>query len=80
MQPGMYVCCLYGRGLSDSFHQIIAGDYTLGVNTQTNPYHIPIIRAQLTSSLGMLIPEMRNEILVATEERIPLSEGICLDI
>lgn len=59
---------------SDAARDIIAGDYTLGVNTQTNPYHIPIIRAQLTSSLGMLIPEMRNEILVATEERIPLSE------
>ncbi|KIJ50556.1 hypothetical protein M422DRAFT_245171 [Sphaerobolus stellatus SS14] len=59
------------RAASDD---IIAGDYTISRTALRNPYHVPIIRNQLTSNLGNLFPVMRDEMLLAFEELIPLTE------
>ncbi|PPR05227.1 hypothetical protein CVT24_010333 [Panaeolus cyanescens] len=49
-------------------------DYTLGENIHHDPYHIPIIRAQLTRSLPILVPEVHDELSHAFNDHIPPSE------
>ncbi|KAF8997909.1 cytochrome P450 [Cyathus striatus] len=55
--------------------EIIQVSHTMGREVTYNPYHIPIIRSQLTRNLGVLFPEMRDELVTALTEHIPLSEG-----
>ncbi|KAF9535150.1 cytochrome P450 [Crepidotus variabilis] len=45
--------------------------YTLGPHIAENPYHIPVIRTQLTRSLPLLVPEVHAELIEAFEENIP---------
>ncbi|KIJ07003.1 hypothetical protein PAXINDRAFT_91095, partial [Paxillus involutus ATCC 200175] len=47
-------------------------EYTLGHDIHYNPYHIPIIRSQLTRNLGILCPDIRDEIVTAFEETLDL--------
>ncbi|KAF9237102.1 cytochrome P450 [Melanogaster broomeanus] len=47
-------------------------EYTLGHNIHHNPYHIPIIRSQLTRNLGVLYPDIRDELVTAFEETLDL--------
>ncbi|KAF9528910.1 cytochrome P450, partial [Crepidotus variabilis] len=49
--------------------------YTLGPQISDNPYHIPIIRAQLTRSLPLLVPEIYDELLEAFKDNIPATDG-----
>ncbi|KAF8959646.1 cytochrome P450 [Flammula alnicola] len=49
-------------------------EYTLGENISKNPYHIPIIRAQLTRALPKLVPEVHEEIEDAFKEFIPATD------
>ena len=50
-------------------------DFTLGEHMRTNPYHIPILRSQLTRALPQLVPEIHEEIVDAFNEFIPLTSG-----
>ena len=50
-------------------------DYTLGQNIRENPYHIPIVRLQLTKALPLLVPEVYDEVVMACNEFIPITEG-----
>ncbi|KZT08258.1 cytochrome P450 [Laetiporus sulphureus 93-53] len=52
----------------------LAVDYTLGPNIQRNTYHVPIIRSQLTRNLASLFPDLRDEIVAAFEDEIPLKD------
>jgi hypothetical protein len=44
-----------------------------------NPYHVPIIRLQLTQALPLLVPEVYDEVVMACNEFIPVNEGKCLN-
>ena len=54
-------------------------DYTIGPNVRINPYHIPIIRLQLTQALPLLVPEVYDEVVMACNEFIPITKGNCLN-
>ncbi|KAF8590870.1 cytochrome P450, partial [Ramaria rubella] len=47
---------------------------TLGSNIATNTYHIPIVRGQLTRNLGNFVSSIREEILLAFDDTIPITE------
>ncbi|KAF8524847.1 cytochrome P450 [Hysterangium stoloniferum] len=64
---------------NEAAKDIIAGDYTLGPNVQANPYHISIVRSQLTRNLGTLYPALKEEIVLAVEDLIPLTDESVLD-
>jgi hypothetical protein len=36
-----------------------------------DPYHVPVVRSQLTRNLGVLFPDLRDEILRSFEDIIP---------
>lgn len=55
--------------------QIIAGDYTLGSNVERNPYHVGVVRTQLTRNLSIVFPDVLDEAIVALDELIPLADG-----
>ncbi|KAF8833162.1 cytochrome P450 [Paxillus ammoniavirescens] len=46
--------------------------YTLGHDVYHNPYHVPIIRSQLTRNVGILYPDIRDEMVTAFEEILDL--------
>ena len=50
-------------------------DYTLGRNIRENTYHIPIVRLRLTQALPLLVPEVYDEVVLACNEFIPITEG-----
>lgn len=45
--------------------------YTLGRDPMDDPYHIDIIKEKLTRTLPAVLPEVIDELKVATEEHIP---------
>ncbi|KAF9244079.1 cytochrome P450 [Melanogaster broomeanus] len=47
-------------------------EYTMGHDIHYKPYHIQIIRSQLTRSLGVLYPDIRDEVVTAFEEILDL--------
>jgi len=49
--------------------------YTLGEQISKNPYHIPILRRQLTGALPQLVPDLHEEVVDAINEFIPLTGG-----
>jgi hypothetical protein len=50
-------------------------DYTIGTNSRENPYHIPIVRLQLTQALPLLVPEVYDEVVMTFNDFIPITEG-----
>ncbi|KAI0322977.1 cytochrome P450 [Amylostereum chailletii] len=50
---------------------IVQTDYTMGPEIQHNPYHVPIIRTQLTKNLAIVFPQMRDELVSAFTDAIP---------
>ena len=61
------------RLLTDT--QQLQFDYTIGVNVVKNPYHVPIVRLRLTQALPLLVPEVYDEVVMACNEFIPITEG-----
>lgn len=51
--------------------QSLQTEFTLGRAIADNPYHVPLVRAQLTRNIGSLFPEIREELSVAFTEAIP---------
>ncbi|KAF8844183.1 cytochrome P450 [Paxillus ammoniavirescens] len=47
-------------------------DYTMGHDIHHNPYHVAIIRSQLTRNLATLYPDIRDEIVTAFEDTLDL--------
>ncbi|KIJ21175.1 hypothetical protein PAXINDRAFT_65823 [Paxillus involutus ATCC 200175] len=47
-------------------------EYLLGHDVHYNPYHAAIIRSKLTRNLGILYPDIRNEIVTAFKETLDL--------
>ncbi|KAJ3478574.1 hypothetical protein NLI96_g9659 [Meripilus lineatus] len=46
-------------------------DYTMGTAISNNPYHVPIIRSQLTRNLSTLFSDIRDELSTAFKDFIP---------
>ncbi|KAF8989851.1 cytochrome P450 [Cyathus striatus] len=65
-------------------NELFQAPYTMGSETTTNPYHIPIIQTYFgTRNLHSLFPDMRDELLTAFSEIIPLhrlGEIQCTDV
>lgn len=55
--------------------QNLASDYTLGRNITKDGYHIEIVRGMLTRNLGKLLGDVRDEIVLAFDENIPVTDG-----
>lgn len=49
-------------------------DWTFGTEVMRNPWHIPLIRSNLTRNLGVLFPDVREELMMAFDECIPPTE------
>jgi hypothetical protein len=45
--------------------------FTLGPEVVDDPYHLPVIRSQLTRNLGVVFPDLRDEIVSSFEDIIP---------
>jgi hypothetical protein len=43
--------------------------------SSSDPYHVPVIRNHLTKNLGVLFPHIRDEVVQAFHENIPLTSG-----
>ncbi|KIJ12301.1 hypothetical protein PAXINDRAFT_14916 [Paxillus involutus ATCC 200175] len=56
----------------DAINDSLNTEYTLGHSVHHNPYHFSIIRSQLTRNLGILYPDIRDEIVTAFEETLDL--------
>ncbi|KAF9478579.1 cytochrome P450 [Pholiota conissans] len=54
-----------------AFDQSLQVKYTMGERVSKNPYHIPIVRAQLTRALPQLVPEVQDELEDAFKQFIP---------
>ncbi|KAK7682140.1 hypothetical protein QCA50_014726 [Cerrena zonata] len=46
-------------------------DWTFGSEVMRNPWHIPLIRSNLTRNLGVLFPDIREELIMAFNDSIP---------
>ena len=55
--------------------QQIQDGYTLGPTVPENPYHIPLIRSQLTQAIPLVAPEIYDEVVMACNEFIPITKG-----
>ncbi|KAJ3502116.1 hypothetical protein NLJ89_g9030 [Agrocybe chaxingu] len=49
--------------------------YSLGPNIVKNPYHLPIVRTQLTRALPQLVPAVHEEVVDAFNDFIPATNG-----
>lgn len=58
--------------------QGIQTDFTIGEAISTNPYHVPIIRSQLTRNLSVLFRDIRDELTTAFNDIIPPINGKCM--
>ncbi|KIJ13839.1 hypothetical protein PAXINDRAFT_80343 [Paxillus involutus ATCC 200175] len=58
--------------LAEASNDTMNLEYTLGQDAHHNPYHIVIIGSQLTRNLGILYPDIIDEIVTAFEEILGL--------
>ncbi|KAF8955284.1 cytochrome P450 [Flammula alnicola] len=58
----------FGEAVAETF-QI---DYMLGKEIRVDPYHFAIIRSPMTRNLGIRFPEIKDEIITAFSELIPV--------
>ncbi|THH27110.1 hypothetical protein EUX98_g7079 [Antrodiella citrinella] len=54
--------------------EVLHIDYTFGHEVYNNPYHTLVIHTSLTRSLGVLYPDVRDELVQASTDLIPLSD------
>jgi cytochrome P450 len=54
----------------ESMEDTLAISYTMGSNFQSNLYHVPIIRNQLTKNIGTVFPEVQDEIMQVFDDEI----------
>ena len=58
---------------TDCHHQIMQHEYTMEPEVVHNPYHIPIVGAQLTRNIGASYSEIRDEITKALHDVLDLT-------
>ncbi|ETW81028.1 cytochrome P450 monooxygenase 51 [Heterobasidion irregulare TC 32-1] len=58
----------------DAVARTLQVEYTLGPEIHHNPYHVSIIRSQLTRNLGALFPDVREEIVASFNDIIPAKD------
>ena len=54
---------------------MIQTEFTIGEQINRNPYHLPLIRTQLTKALPQLMREVHEEVVDSFNEYIPLTSG-----
>ncbi|KAF8515018.1 cytochrome P450 [Hysterangium stoloniferum] len=59
---------------TDAVEERIFGKYLLGPTILSNPYHSEVVREKLTRSLITIFADVKEEIMFALEDNIPLSE------
>jgi len=47
----------------------------MGSNVKTIPYHVPIVRSQLTRNLSTLFPAVYEEVVDALDQQVPACEN-----
>ena len=47
----------------------------MGPEVHYDPYHIPVMRAQFPRKIGVLYPELRDEIITAFDENLNLNDN-----
>jgi len=52
-------------------NQISQSDYMIGPQIRSDPYHVSIVRAPLTRSLGARYEDIRDEIAASFSDMIP---------
>lgn len=53
--------------------QQIQTKYTLGLRVVHNPYHVAVVRSQLTRNIEVLYPAIRDEIVTSFDDILNLS-------
>ncbi|KAF9235149.1 cytochrome P450 [Melanogaster broomeanus] len=56
----------------EATNDILNGQFLVGPEMFHNPWHIPIVRSQLTRNLGTLYPDIRDEVVTTFEETLDL--------
>ncbi|KAJ3504346.1 hypothetical protein NLJ89_g7978 [Agrocybe chaxingu] len=59
---------------SEANDEILQTEFTLGEHLSRNPYHVPIIRVQLTKALPQLLPDVHEEVVHAFQELMPVTD------
>lgn len=49
--------------------------FTAGPSVADNQYHVPIVRGPLTRNIAFLVADVRDEIVHAFNDEIPLTDG-----
>ncbi|KAF8575896.1 cytochrome P450 [Ramaria rubella] len=60
--------------LEEALEETLLTRYLVGPTVTSKPYHVNIVRAQLTRNLGSLFPEVRDEIIHAFEDNFPAGD------
>ncbi|KAF9223296.1 cytochrome P450 [Gyrodon lividus] len=55
----------------EAFNDLLKVDHLMGHQIRRNPFHVPIIR-QLSRNLGILVPDLRDEIVKAFDDILDL--------
>ena len=55
--------------------QSLAVEYTLGAEIHHNPYHVPVVRSQLTRNIGNIFSEVQDELSAAFTDVIGAEIG-----
>ncbi|THG96485.1 hypothetical protein EW026_g5347 [Hermanssonia centrifuga] len=58
----------------DAVRETLHIEWTLGPSVAHNMYHVPLVRNQLTRNIGALFPEIRDEIVAAFSDIIPVAD------
>ncbi|KAF8574245.1 cytochrome P450 [Ramaria rubella] len=58
----------------DAANENLATEYTMGRDVTSDPYHVEVTRTHLTRNLAQLYPAMREELVPAFEENIPVTD------
>ncbi|EIW83355.1 cytochrome P450 [Coniophora puteana RWD-64-598 SS2] len=64
----------------DATSDIIEAKYTLGPDVCADPFHLPVVRSQLTRNLGVLFSDIHDEIAASFRDEIPLKGDDWLEV
>ncbi|OBZ73434.1 Ent-kaurene oxidase [Grifola frondosa] len=65
----------------EALNELVQTQYTLGPSIRDNPYHIPVVRSQLTRNLAEIFPEVHDEIIASFTDAIPLTgDGMSISL
>ncbi|KAJ7477066.1 cytochrome P450 [Mycena galericulata] len=56
----------------ESINEFLQTGYTAGWGIEKDPYHAGVVRTSMTRNLGVLFPEVREEIILAFEDLLPV--------